>query len=179
MPQLPPAGRPALAALLLALSLAACRGPREAAEAVSPAVEARVAAIRARAADRGGFDPSVGVRSLALGPVLGRIEPGDAVAEGQRYDAFVTELRAGAALTAEVRTEAFGPVLAVLAPSGETTFGESPEGEPGLARLAMEAPEPGLYMLLVMPAEEGAGGAYQIDVSASGPVVAYPPELLR
>ena len=174
------AGRAAPALAVLLLSLGACRGPREATEAAVPAaVAARVAAIRARAADRGDFDVSVGARSLARGVITGRLAAGDAVAEGQLYDAFVTELRAGAALTADVRSEAFGPVLAVLAPSGETTFGENPDGQAGHAHVALEAPEAGLYMLLVMPAEEDAAGVYQLDVTTPGPVVAYPPELLR
>jgi hypothetical protein len=171
--------RPALALLVLLSVSAGCRGAREAVGPDAARLGARVAAIHARAAARDTLALPAHPRSLALGVLNGRLDARDALIEGQHYDAFVTELRAGAALEADLRSEDFRPVLAVLDPSGEARYGETRADTTGLARLAMEAAAPGRYLLLVLPAEEGGLGTYQLDVRTTGPVVAYPPELLR
>jgi hypothetical protein len=58
-------------------------------------------------------------------------------------------------------------------------YGSAPDDGTARAVLDVEVTERGRYLLLVMPADDGAAGVYQLDVRSPGPVVTYPAEFLR
>lgn len=191
----------AFTALALTVALAACSSSRPPAD--TPAVpdaaagapntggspdtdaaEARVAALRGRAdAIRRGLDFGTAARSFGDDPIAGEIADGDALMDGQPFDAYAVELTPGARFTADLRSDDFETFMVVLPPTGPEVYSDYPGlAEDDLsfmhARVEMTAEEEGTYLLLVMPLNDGDTGAYTLDVSAPGDVLAVPPEML-
>jgi len=87
---------------------------------------------------------------------------------GEYYDVYDVDVRAGQALTVDLRSSDFDTYLIVRSPSGDASENDDFEDSTGRSRLDIEATETGTWQIVATAFQKGMRGDYTVDVDVGG-----------